>query len=377
MKIKVLREPILLFETVAMICRYFRGESYAATAERLEGSFGEVLKPSQRSELRSNGAIAESLMNSICADIDKQNEDFKFFFTPFETGADIERNCVAKVLIFSMLTLNPMSLDDAFGKTKQGWDYVKRTGMEILHFHMHGINFIHANGRPLPSLFEQIYAMNYPHKAKMDSFLAIDSHELYLDKLHALIKPYAERLEREWGRLLPIYASSADFWEMCFSVMSPEQAAELMRIEGSVRLKKLKKAYISLFLFNEVGNNFDDVLASTPEDITALYIGMGIYPEYTLVLADQRIERISEELKALSDPIRLEILMRLSKEPDYCLNLAQSMEMNAGNVSRYLTHLYERGFLIKTKERGRLYFKTDIDAIARTTANLLSILRDE
>ena len=55
MKIRMIREPIILFETIAMICRYYRKESYTAAAERLTGLFGNGMRSSQISELRSNG----------------------------------------------------------------------------------------------------------------------------------------------------------------------------------------------------------------------------------------------------------------------------------------------------------------------------------
>ncbi|MBR5949653.1 MAG: winged helix-turn-helix transcriptional regulator [Clostridia bacterium] len=375
MIISLVREPIILFETIAMICRYYRKESYSAAAERLTGLFSSGMKSSQIVELKLRGELADRLMNNICADIDVEDKDFQFFFKPFDTDDAAERNCVARVLIFSVMILEPLSFDDAIEQVKNGWAHVKRDGLELLHFHMHGINFMSANGRDLPSLFEQIYSMNYPYQAKMASFLALDRHEAYLSKLAEIVRPYAVRLEAALSGLAPVYASSADFWEFSLEVMSNEQIVALMRIEEKAKLTKLNKAYVSLFLFNEIGNSFDGHPSSSPDDITTLVVGMGIYPEYTLVLEGQRIDKFSEKLKALADPIRLEILVRLSKEPDYCLNLAQSMNMNVGNVSRTLTLLYENGFLKRTKKRGRLYFETDIEAIERASANLLSFIK--
>ncbi len=376
MRIKTISEPIILFETVAMICQYFRKESYEATAERLLGRFGRALKPSQRSELAGNGAIAERLMNSICADIDLENEDFKFFFQPFDTGAGPERNCVARVLVFSMLTLTPMRFDEAMERIKQGWSRAKANGLKVLHFHMHGLNFVSGAGQELPSLFEQIYALDYPQKAKMDTFLAIDRHEYYLDLLESLIRPYARRLEENLSLLKPVYAYSSDFWEMNLDVMSTQQVAALMQIDENAPLTKLNKAYLSLFLFNEIGNSFDDCTATKPEDITTLYIGMAIYPEYTMVLAEQHFSRLSETLKAMGDPIRLEILSKLSRDADYCLSLAQSMDINAGNMSRHLSILHENGLLEKQRLNGRTYFKTDFNALERTFHHIMACLKD-
>lgn len=376
MKIKIIREPILLLETVAMICHYFRGESYAATTERLLNKFGDALKPSQRKELSRNGDLAEKLMNAICSDIDLENKDFAFFFKPFDTGNEMERNCIAKVLIFSMLNLRPADLDTAVKHAKESWDYALSDGMEVLHFHMHGLNFIHANGRELPTLFEQIYALDYPHKAKMESFLVIEQHDRYLDKLAELIRPYAQRLSSSMDVLAPIYAASADYWELTLNSMTAKQISALMRIDEKAQLNMLAKAYISLFLFNELGNSFDNIMAVSPDEITAVYIGMGIYPEYTMVLSEQLNDRISEAIRALADPVRIEILSRLNKEPNYCLNLAQSMELNTGNISRHLSLLYDNGFLDRERSDGRIYFETNMDMISRTFSNFMSLIND-
>ena len=375
MRIKVIKSPTILFETVAMICRYYRKESYSATAERLSGAFSNVLSPAQISELKSNGEIAERLMNSICSDIDLENEDFKFFFKPFDTGDALERNCVARVLVFSMIKLEPSGFEDSIAQIKAGWSQIKSEGIEILHFHMHGLNFINANGRNLPSLFEQIYAMDYPRQAKMDSFLALEQHELYLDRLAKLIYPYAARLESELYLLEHIYDSAANYWELNFSVMTNEDVVALMRIKESAIFSKLSKAYISLFFFNEIGNSFDDTLSTAPEDITTLYIGMAIYPEYTAALAERRTDMLVDALKALADPIRIELLSRLARQPDYCLKLANDMDLNQGNVSRHLSLLYDNHFLSKQKRDGRLYFETDLEALTRILSNLLACIK--
>ncbi|MBR5949652.1 MAG: winged helix-turn-helix transcriptional regulator [Clostridia bacterium] len=378
MIINMVRKPVILFETIAMICRYYRSDSYTANASRLMDLFGAVLSPSQISDLWHNAKLAEEIMDSVCADIDFANEDFKFFFKPFDTGEINERNCIAKVLVFSMLQIKPVSFDEAIEQVKNDWNEAKREGLEILNYHMHGLNFLTATAdAPPPTLFEQLYSLDYPHQAKMDTFLALNQHELYIDRLAKLIRPYAERLEAVIDeRLANIFAVSADYWERNLASMSVEQVTALMRIDPKTQLKMLARAYVSFFLFNELGNSFDDLSSPSPDDITTICIGIAVYPEYTAVLTEKSVDNIAEALKALADPVRVEMLARMFKNRDYCFNISNDMDLNPGNVSRHLTTLYENGFLDRERGDGRVYFKTNFDAIVRAVQNFLSYIKD-
>lgn len=378
MIISMVRQPILLFETIAMICRYYRKDSYTSSAGRLINMFGSALTPDQISELGHNAKLAETIMDSICADIDFTNEDFRFFFKPFETGETPERNCIAKVLVFSMLQIRPASFDEAIEQVKHDWNEAKREGLRVLNFHMHGLNFMTASGEEPTSMFEQLYSLDYPHQAKMDTFLALNQHELYIDKLANLIRPYAERLEVAINEQLSgIFAQAADYWEVNLASMSMEQITALMRIDPKAQLRMLARAYVSFFLFNELGNSFDDLSSPSPDEVTTILIGIAVFPEYTAVLSSKSLDSIAEELRALADPVRLAILTKLSKQRDYCLSISHDLDLNPGNVSRHLTLLYENGFLERERGDGRVYFKTDLEAVARTVKNLMEFIDED
>ena len=362
---------MILFETVGLVCKYYRNDSYSATAESLIAKYGSALSESQLHELRSNAAIADQFMFEACADLDRDSEDVKFFFEPFETGDSHELNCVARVLLLSMIGVKHIDFEGSVEETKRRWTEAKCSGLEVLEFHMHGLSFICTPGRALPSLFEQIYSLEYPQKAKMDSFRAIEKHEFYIDKLADILRPYALRIEDNIDRLGAVYAMIADNWEHYLSDMPSEQVFALLRIDEKTQLHMLTEAAVSLFLFNEIGNCFDDI-PSSPNELTTLYIGVALYPEYTVALAEQQADKIAERLKALADPVRMEILARLRRNPDYCLNISQSMDLNPGNVSRHLTLLYEQGLVSREKREGRIYFGINYDAIKSTFDSYMS-----
>lgn len=374
MRIKMIREPILLYETLGMIGRYYRKESYAMTAEGLLARYGSVLTQSERSELLSNAAIADRFMNEACADLKIDDPDVKFFFEPFDTGEEMELNCVARVLILSLMGVRHTDFEDGIEETKRRWSDFKKKGFEILDFHMHGMDFVSAAGRAVPSLFEQIYSLDYPQKAKMDSFLALEKHEEYIDKLAGIMRPYAQRMKDAMPRLASIYASAADNWEHYLLNMPSEQVFALLRIDEKTQIHMLTEAAVSLFFFNEIGNCFDDI-PSSQDELTTLYIGLAIYPQYTKAFAEQQSERVAEMMRALADPVRMNILARIAGKPNYCLSIAQEMDINAGNISRHLTLLHEYGLVTREKRDGRIYFETNIETVENTLNAYLIYLK--
>ena len=373
MKVKMKSEPFLLYETMGMVCRYFTKSSYVKTAELLTGKYGGLLTQSQINELNNNAMLAEQFTNVVCADLDLESPDIKFFFKPFETGRPNEINCVARVLLLSLMGLSHTGFDEEIAETKKRWHDIKKDGVEIIEFTNAGISLTSAQGREVPTLFEQLYALQYPHEAKMDAFRVLDSFDFYIDKLADILRPYAERLREGMSRLEPIYASAAAHWEESFKRMSREQFLELVHIDPESEKFYETTVAVSLFFFNEIGYGYD-IVPNSDDEVTTIFIGAAVYPEYTKGYSEQRADRLAEIMKSFSDPVKLDILARLSVTPDYCLNISQQMKLNAGNASRHLTSLYDCGLLLKERHSGRTYYNTDIDAVKRVFSDLEAYL---
>ncbi|MBR5947254.1 MAG: winged helix-turn-helix transcriptional regulator [Clostridia bacterium] len=373
MILRMIREPVVLYETFGMVSSYYRKESYIKIADKLIGKYGELLSPSQISELKSDAKLAEQFSNSACADLDIKSEDVKFFFEPFETGDPSESNCIARVLLFSMMGMRNTDFEKAIEETKRRWTAVKKDGIEVFDFTGYGISIASAQGRQMPSLFEQIYNMDYPHKAKMDSFRALDNHEYYIDKLAAILRPYSLRLRQGRPKLGPVYARLADRWEYNLNHIPSSQLFELARIDVNTQHNLPTDVGVSLFIFNEMGWGFDYV-PNGEDELTAIYIGAAVHPEYTHAFAEQRVERLAETMRTLGDPVCIAILTRLNNEPDYCLSIAQHLGMNAGNVSRHLSALYESGLLLRERRDGRTYYMIIMETIDKTFASYKSII---
>lgn len=370
---RMIREPVVLYETFGMVSNYYRKDSYIRIADTLIGKYGDLLSQTQIRELKNDAKLAEQFTNSACADLDIKSDDVKFFFEPFDTGDPTEVNCIARVLLLSMMGMRNTDFDKAIEETKRRWTAVKRDGIEVFDFTGYGISIASAQGRPMPSLFEQIYNMDYPHKAKMDSFRALDNHEYYIDKLASILRPYSLRLRQARPKLAPVYERLANRWEYNLAHIPSSQIFELARMDANTQHNLPTDVGVSLFIFNELGWGFDYVPNGTDE-LTALYIGAAVHPEYTHAFAEKRVERVAEIMRSLGDPVRMEILTKLYKESDYCLSIAQHLEMNAGNVSRHLSALYDSGLLLRERREGRTYYMVNMETIDNAFASYKAII---
>lgn len=370
---RMIREPVVLYETFGMVSNYYRKDSYIRIADTLIGKYGDLLSQTQIRELKNDAKLAEQFTNSACADLDIKSDDVKFFFEPFDTGDPTEVNCIARVLLLSMMGMRNTDFEKAIEETKRRWTAVKRDGIEVFDFTGYGISIASAQGRPMPSLFEQIYNMDYPHKAKMDSFRALDNHEYYIDKLAAILRPYSLRLRQARPKLIPVYVRLANRWEYNLAHIPSSQIFELARMDANTQHNLPTDVGVSLFIFNELGWGFDYV-PNGADELTALYIGAAVHPEYTHAFAEKRVERIAEIMRSLADPVRMAILTKLYKESDYCLSIAQHLEMNAGNVSRHLSALYESGLLLRERREGRTYYMVNMETIDNAFASYKAII---
>ena len=368
MVLSITRDPFLLYETLGMVSMYYTKRSFIKLAENMIINFRDSLSQQQIDELRINSMLIEQFMLDVCSDLDCDSPEVKFYLKPFDTGNPHELNCVARICILSFMKLTSPGFDEQIAETKERWRKLRADGVEVVDFTNGGISFAMApKDKPVPNLFEQLYSMQYPHEAKMDAFRVLDNFDYYMDKLADILRPYAMRLKEGMPRLLPIFEATAQRWEQSFINMSEGQIQELIRIDPANMITGATAVGTSLFFFNEIGYGYEP---GTNDNIATLYFGAGVYPEFISGYVEKSVDRLAEVMKAFTDPIKLEMMSRLFYESDYCLNIAQQMDLNAGNVSRHLTTIYDYGLLLKERRNNRTYYSTDFDAVHKIFSDI-------
>ena len=103
-----------------------------------------------------------------------------------------------------------------------------------------------------------------------------------------------------------------------------------------------------------------------------LYIGSAIPANGLPRNRGGDVATVGNMLKCIADKKRLEILRRLSAQPSYGLELAEIMGVDSGHMSRILSQMHGYGFLREDKDRLRVYYRTDPEAIH----NFLELVED-
>lgn len=362
MKNQPIFEPCLLYETFAMMSRYFNERPYRDTADVLLERYSGMLSEKERAAIAKNAEALDRITNRLCAGLDRGEPELVFFFKPFDTERRGEVNCIGRVLLFSFMNTAIPGYDALIADIKQRHARAVADGARVVDFNNAGVYWSTTAEGPAPSLFEQIYSLHYPAEAKLDTYRVLSDFDRFLDRLAELMRPYAEKLSACLCELTPAYTAALKAWQERIEESGLEHFAPLLKLtEPAFGEAHSMNVNVGIFLFNEVG--FGN--APGEEHSVVLYIGMGVYPGFERGYDEHRAERLSEIFRLLADPAKLDLLSRLARESSYCLELSKQTGVNPGNVSRNLNALSDCGLLDKQRSGGRTYYTTNGKALKK------------
>lgn len=91
------------------------------------------------------------------------------------------------------------------------------------------------------------------------------------------------------------------------------------------------------------------------------------------LLADTRLESVSRALKAISHPLRLQILCTLGSGEVNVQDIVTSVGTTQSNISQHLSVMRSKGVVNSRKEANRVYYHIIDDAILRLVGREKSI----
>ena len=182
-------------------------------------------------------------------------------------------------------------------------------------------------------------------------------------ELADLIEPLAQKLEAVFRRESDLFRQTETYWDEFFQ--KTELKDFVATFAAPTFLKKMgdKDTRIAVLLMDSDLLTASSAGSHLNLGYNTLYIGCAIPSNGLPRSRGGDLETVGNMLKCISDKKRLEILRRLSQERSYGLELAEVMGMDSGHMSRILTQMHSVGFLREDKDRGRVYYKTDRDAI--------------
>lgn len=348
------RQPYLLLETVQML--------YLAFERKSPLSAPILRRLPKDSVLRRRAQALDEIIRRVCRGLDRDDPELSILFSRVETDSGFEDICLAQLMTLSFCTLQQPDFDANIQEIHEIWADLQRRGVGISS---HGIAGLIFSPEAQGDLFEQIAALKLPAEFRLALYRVFRCFDEKLDRLAALIRPYARRLEQEFAENDWLFAEAEEYWSGIFAQEDPLHFLA-RAVDDHVVHGASEETRVAVFMMNYDALVYDMAASKTvllPCNI--LYIGGVVTAHDSVHSRGGDLESLAAAMKALSDRRRLELLQRLGTTRSYCHELAEAMDVDPGNLSRSLAVLYDCGFLRQERENLRCYYETDWDSLQR------------
>ena len=356
MKYTFVRGPFMLMETTAMVSKYVNNLSFNSVLYKLK--------------LRSGGNVSEKrirvlkrlqeIMEEVCAGLDRNDPKLQRYFT--QTSTDSRDLCVAHAMIVSFWSLDHPDLRENARAICRRWAEIQRRGWWLGPESYSFLVLKEAEGCP-GDLFDQICAMDMPVDFQMKLYGALRRFDQTMEEIVEILEPLSQKLAAIYSREPWLFESVEEDWREVFRKQPPEEFLRSFLSDGVPwNFEKELRIAVSLMYSNRMlyTNEQDAPFGLSYE---FMYLGSGLPAGGLTRQQEADLDSIAATLRFLGDRKRLEILQRLDQEPSYGMELADSLGMDSGNMSRTLSQLYNRGFLKQEREDTRLYYQTDRESL--------------
>ena len=354
---EIVRGPFLLMETVAMLHKYVNGIDYQSAISRQQFfmSKGDYLAQSRRMNR------LQSIMEDLCAGLDTQEPRLRHYFA--SAGEEPDSVCLAQLMTHPFCTLEKPELHENAREICGIWQDLLDRGYWLTSRNGENMVFAFTNDTGCPGdLFMQIKSMRFPGDFQMKMYECFRDFQRSMAELVELIEPLARKLEKCLHREQALFAESEQYWDDSFRKTSLDHFVTTFTSQAFLEKMSSHTKVAVLMMDSDL---LTAVAARSPLALehNILYIGSAIPANGLPRSRGGDVETVGNMLKCIGDKKRLEILRRLSTEPSYGLELAEIMGMDSGHMSRILSQMHSYGFLQEDKDRLRVYYRTDREAI--------------
>lgn len=354
---EIVRKPFMLMETVAMVYKYVNGIPFQSAISR-QRFFMNNVTYAERSKKMTR---LQQITDEVCADLDVNDTRLQHYFR--QASDDPDSVCLAQVMTHPFCSLREPDLRANVRDVCELWEDLKRRGYWLTSAEQNLV-FTFTDAPDCPGdLFMQIKNLRFPGDFRMKMYECFRDFPAAMAELADLIEPLAQKLEAVFRRESDLFRQTETYWDEFFQ--KTELKDFVATFAAPTFLKKMgdKDTRIAVLLMDSDLLTASSAGSHLNLGYNTLYIGCAIPSNGLPRSRGGDLETVGNMLKCISDKKRLEILRRLSQERSYGLELAEVMGMDSGHMSRILTQMHSVGFLREDKDRGRVYYKTDRDAI--------------
>lgn len=366
MKVRVIDKPCLFAETVYLLYYYINGIAYTRDYERVNRKFGRYLLEKEDQGLQLAQEL-DRISAAVTQTLDPHQARLRYFFEKL-SGKRVNigaverrghehgvRKAAAGLLIRSRLQRLRLLLR------------IKRLQNEA-----HGVHVVdlEANARHIPEhaqLQVQLERLPCSMEARWEILRVLTEFETYLRELTELLRPVAEQLAAEMQALTERNRAQLAIWEKYFQTHSVDTFQQEMFRASYLFTQEMQpdEVWIALWNFNMVGF-WTEWFESGGKTVRIAYLGANLSFEFAAAhQVRPDAETLCAMMRALTGKDKLEILRRCAAEPFSAAQLAASMNLNSGTVSRNVYGLYKLGYLETRGDGERVNYITRPDALER------------
>lgn len=353
---EMIRGPFMLYETVAMLYKFTNGITFASVLSRMKLKQGAHTTKALARRMNQLQVILED----VCAGLDPEDPLLRQYFGRVVSGG--EDTCLASLLTESFGPPSSISLWEDMEHICRVWREHQASGAWIRTDSPNALSFCREPGGP-GDLFAQVNALSLPPELKLSLYGVLRNFDACAEELAQLMVPLSLRLEEHYRKNLWLLEETESYWQEIFDQKHPI-AFLRSHIDNAVLENAGEETQVAILLMD--CSHIHYWFGADPVEAPArdfICIGCGINSASITRRQNEDLESVGEILRAMGDKRRLEVLRRLSKERMYLHELAESMDMDPGSMSRVLTMLHNYGFLRQERQALRNYYQTDRETI--------------
>ncbi len=288
-------------------------------------------------------------------------------------------------LFVSHLELYVLGIDELFEELRKQ-DMKTRVRFFVIPFWPEG-TYINVNNKlNIEDLLNLIKSSKLDERVKWRVIDALLSYDEYLEELYQMLKPIVAFIESKQNVCENmLYKFFTENPEML--IFQKEEALNASELEA---FNKIQNALYSTKLYEEYDDfsrvfvqlrisilGFDVVsfclhADGTPVEKREITLSIGVLQSKLKTYENMRfeIDSLVPQLKAISDTLRIKILLALKEKSAYSQEISEMVSIPPTTLSHHISKLTMAGFLKLDCRAGKIYYSTNLQKLDEFIGNL-------
>ncbi len=366
----VLREPVVLYETIEAVYQHVNGISLEKRKNDLLRKYGQRLTPAERERMEDIcGALLP--IEELCESL-PEDPALLYYFQKWETESNWQNICLAKLMVFSFLDIRVGSFQASLGQTLHGaQDRLSRPYI-LTEINSGGMSFRSPEpGETPPDLVSQLDQLAIGEQYCWKLYKMLWDYPQAMAELRQLLEPLAGRVEQVLRDVMPLARAAYDGWEQYFAQHTFSDLLE--HVTNQTVQEDGMDVYINLNLMAPGDIVFTyDIQGETP--FRQVYIGALLSQNFQMNRLQATEEEVCSLLRVISDRSKFEILRRISHNSTYCQELSREMNLTTATISRHMGLLLDAGLVRARRKDNRIYYDLERDTLTGLCEMITKIL---